>query len=100
MFITIGIILGFLFWKIVAGKHEGEKIERSFRFLVKGYYLHIHHWIWCTLLLLYLLITSNDNLFMFGLLIGSIIQGLQYRDRFIILYKKDRFTTIYSEFKQ
>jgi hypothetical protein len=43
--IFVGIIIGFLFWKLIAGKHEGDKIERSFRFSVKNYYIHIHHWI-------------------------------------------------------
>ena len=99
MTLIIGLLIGYFFWKLFAGKHEGDKIERSFRFLIRGYYIHIHHWIWCTLLLMYFFITSYQNYFVFGILIGSIIQGLQYRDRFVVFYKKEKFNTIYSKFK-
>ena len=61
MTLIIGLLIGYFFWKLFAGKHEGDKIERSFRFLIRGYYIHIHHWIWCTLLLMYFFITSYQN---------------------------------------
>ena len=99
MILTLGIIIGFLFWKLFAGKKTGDKIEKSFRFLVKDYYIHIHHWIWCLILLIVFLIINFQNQLIIGFLIGSIIQGLLYRDRFIIIYKKDKFDQIYSKFK-
>jgi hypothetical protein len=43
MIFIAGGILGFIFWKLFAGNHEGENLERSFRFLIRGHYLHIHH---------------------------------------------------------
>ncbi|MEK9184745.1 MAG: hypothetical protein AAB866_01090, partial [Patescibacteria group bacterium] len=81
------------------GKKEGEKLERSFRFAIKNYYIHIHHWIWCSLLLVLFLIIDFRNQFTLGFLVGSIIQGLFYRDKFVIFYKKDNFEKIYSKFK-
>ncbi len=91
--------MGFLFWKLVSGKHEGDKIEHSIRFMVKGYYIHIHHWVWCSLLLILAVLISFHNQLIIGFLVGSIIQGLLYRDRFTIVYKKEHFTKIYSKFK-
>ncbi len=99
MIIIFGTIVGFIFWKLFAGKKEGDRLERSFRFLIKDYYVHIHHWIYCSVLLIVFLIINFQNQFVIGFLIGSIIQGLLYRDRFIIIYKKDKFEEIYSKFK-
>jgi hypothetical protein len=97
--LLFGILLGFIFWKLFAGKYEGDKIEKSFRFLVGNYYIHIHHWLWCAILLLVLFFISFYNSFIYGLLLGSIVQGLIYRDRFYIIYNKDKFNEIYSKFK-
>ena len=99
MIFIIGIIIGFLFCKLIAGKYEGDKIKRSFRFSIKNYYIHIHHWIWCSVLLVVFLVIGFQNQFMLGLLLGSIVQGMFYRDRFVIFYKKDKFKQIYSKFK-
>lgn len=96
---TLGILAGFIFWKIVSGKQEGDKIEKSFRFIVRGYYIHIHHWIWCSLLLVILILLKYNNPFVLGFLIGSIAQGLMYKDRFLVFYKKERFNELYSKFK-
>ena len=99
MYFIVGIVFGFLFWKLFAGKKEGDKIERSFLFLIKGYYVHIHHWIWCLALLIIFFAIGLYNQFIIGFLTGSVIQGILYRDRFVIFYKKDKFKQIYSKFK-
>lgn len=88
MILIVSIIIGFLFSKIFSGKHEGDKIEKSLRLSIKNYYIHIHHWIWCSILLIIILIINLKNEFIIGLLIGSIIQGLSYKDRFLIIYPK------------
>jgi hypothetical protein len=99
MMLILGILLGFFFWKQVSGKYEGDKIERSWRPLIHGYYVHIHHWIWGLLLLVLALLFDIHTPLIVGLLIGSILQGLTYRDRFVIVYKKENFETIYARFK-
>ncbi|MEI7688617.1 MAG: hypothetical protein WCI91_00350 [Candidatus Nomurabacteria bacterium] len=88
MNLLAGIIVGFLFFKLFAGKYEGDKIERSLRFSIKNNYLHIHHWIFCLTLLIIILILGFKNELIIGLLIGSIVQGLTYKDRFLIIYSK------------
>lgn len=98
MIFVLGIIIGFGIFKLFSGKREGNKIKRSFRFLVNGYYIHIHHWIWCTILLILLLIINFQNQFIYGFLLGSIIQGLLYKDRFVVIYKKGDLNKIYSKF--
>ncbi len=99
MIYLIGTVLGFLFWKFTAGEYEGDKIEKSFRFIVKEYYIHIHHWIWCSFLLITFLLIGFRNEFVLGFLLGSVLQGLLYRDRFFIVYPTDSFGQIYSSFK-
>ena len=99
MIFILSVVVGFLFWKLVAGEKEGDKFERSFRFLTGDYYFHIHHWIWCLLLLIIFLVIGFRGELILGLLFGSIIQGLLYRDRFVVFYRKDKFEEIYSKFK-
>lgn len=99
LFLILGILIGFLFFQIFSGKYEGDKIERCVRFLINDYYVHIHHWIGAFVVLVTLIVFSFYNSFIYGFLIGSIIQGLKYRDRFYIVYHKDKFEKIYSKFK-
>ncbi len=89
-----------MFWKFFAGKYPGDKLEKSFRFKVYNYIIHIHHWIWSFVLLLILFALNINSSVAFGLLIGSIIQGLTYKDRFIMIYKDKDFEKIYSKFRK
>ncbi|NMB92296.1 MAG: hypothetical protein GYA31_01575 [Parcubacteria group bacterium] len=90
LLLFLGIIIGFLFWKIFAGKYEGDRLERSLRFLIKNYYIHLHHWLWSVILLVILFSLHIKIPFLYGILIGSIIQGLTYKDWYVIVYHKDR----------
>ncbi len=93
-------LLGFLFWNTFAGKYEGDKIERSFRFSIRNYKVHIHHWVWAIVLLLVLIFFHVFNSIIIGLLIGSIVQGLTYKDRFVFFYRGKDFERIYSKWKK
>ncbi|MBP6974560.1 MAG: hypothetical protein KBB54_01305 [Candidatus Pacebacteria bacterium] len=95
--LMLGTLIGFVFWKIISGKHEGDKIEKSLRFIIKGYYIHIHHWIWCSILLGVYVAVGFQNHLVIGILVGSIVQGLTYRDRLVIVYRKERYSQIYSK---
>ena len=97
--VLAGIIIGYIFWKSFSGRHEGERLDRSIRPVIFGYCVHIHHWIWCAVLLIGLTFGGTTSYFSVGLLIGSIIQGLAYRDRFVIIYKPEDFQKIYARFK-
>ncbi len=55
----------------------------------KGRY-HIHHWmIFSALYAPFILVERLRSKFLHGLIIGSIIQGLTYKDRFQIKYQSD-----------
>lgn len=97
IYIFISAILGFLIAKILCGKYEGDKPERSLRFSIEKYYLHIHHWIYGVVILIILLIFKFYNPSVFGFLMGIIVQGLFYKDRFVILYKKQDYQKIYQK---
>jgi hypothetical protein len=97
--LVISGLIGYLFWKIVAGKYPGDKPKKSLLISLSKYQLHIHHWIWCMVLLIVMLILKFYNPLLLGFLAGSIIQGLSYADRFVILYKKEDYQKIYSKFK-
>ncbi len=99
LILLLGIVIGFLFWKIVAGKYRGDKLEKSFRFSVRNYWIHIHHWLWSSILIAVLFFLNIRDLLLYGFLIGSIIQGLTYKDWYIIIYRKDKFHEIYSKFR-
>lgn len=94
-----GILISSTFLYFFAGKYEGDKIERSIRPKIGAYRIHIHHWIWASVVLIFCIIFEFYHPFIFGVLIGFISHGLIYRDRFIIFYKDEDFEKIYSKFK-
>ena len=95
----ISVVIGFLFWKFFAGKREGDRLERSIRPKIGPYRLHLHHWIICLVLLFVLLSLDINHPIFLGLLVGSVIQGLLYKDRFVVFYKDKDFEDIYSKFR-
>ena len=96
---TISAAIAHIFWDLVAGKYEGDKINRSLRFRLGNYWIHIHHWLYSAIILLVLLTLGLFNPILIGLSAGSIIQGLRYKDRFIICYHRKNFEKIYGRFK-
>ena len=96
----LGAILAFLFWKTFAGKYEGDRPERSCRLLVGNYYLHLHHWLWSLILLIVILILQVEYYILHGLLAGSVIQGLTYRDWYYVIYHKDVYEKLYARFRK
>lgn len=99
LFVLSGI-LGFIFWNLFSGKHEGDKLEQSLRFRIGIYTIHIHHWFIASVVLLVCLYNHITDPIILGLLAGSIIQGLKYRDRFLFIYKTSNFEKIYSKWKK
>lgn len=94
-----GVITAFVFWSVFAGKYEGDKLKRSIRLKIGMYRIHIHHWIWCLAILVIYVFFGFYHPFILGVLIGSIAQGLTYKDRFVIFYKDTDFERIYSKYK-
>src|SRR3989344_5924174 len=59
----------------------------------KNYRIHVHHWIWMSLILGYLNHIANGLnhlLYLKFFAIGSILQGISFRDRFTIFIKQKK----------
>lgn len=95
---TIGIILGFIISSYFSGHYEGHKKESGLYFIIGQYSIHIHHYLWTFLILVILFYLKIDIAILTGILAGATIQGLTYRDRFIIIYKTKDFENIYQKF--
>jgi hypothetical protein len=85
MLILLGIVIGFLIAKLVAGKNTGDRTQRAIRIPVGNIKVHIHHWIWASVILIVFILLKFQNYFLMGILVGIMIQGLSYTDRFKII---------------
>ncbi|MEK7519137.1 MAG: hypothetical protein AAB424_02445 [Patescibacteria group bacterium] len=84
----IGIAAGYGIAKFFAGKNENVQGRLpSIIFRVRGHKVHIHHWMWSIALLLLLIVLRIQSYLIYGFLIGITLQGLNYRNRFRIVYK-------------
>ncbi|HEY3380587.1 MAG TPA: hypothetical protein VGK32_02405 [Vicinamibacterales bacterium] len=90
---------GVVFWNAIAGRFEGDRLERSLRIPVGRYYLHVHHWLYCLgiMALLYSCGVAGPGLC--GFLSGSVAQGLTYRDWYLLVYDRDKGETLYSRWR-
>jgi hypothetical protein len=92
----LSIVGGVLFWNRIAGRFEGDRLERSLRLPLGRYYLHVHHWLYCLVLMggLYRFDVAGPGCY--GFLCGSIAQGFTYRDWYLLVYRKNRAEAIYA----
>ena len=96
--ILIGLSLSIIYTCLILPKKEGDipKIQPTIYPIVckgmihipisKERILHLHHWIICLIILI--IFYNKLNLILIGFLVGLCIQGLQYKDSFIIIKKK------------
>ena len=105
--ILIGFILGWIFGNVIGGKSEGKKGLIHWTWFLDTFKIHLHHWIIMSIILIMYIIMvasksailedpnetssllatinqSNYNSYIVGFLLGGIIQGLSYSDRFKI----------------
>jgi cell division protein FtsW (lipid II flippase) len=105
--LLIGGVLGYTITNFVSGKSEGEKGLIDFNWVTKPFKIHLHHWIIFSIILLCIFVfvfvfsenkhekkyenkydtqtyEKNKYNLIIGFLIGGIIQGLTYTDRFKI----------------
>lgn len=86
--LIVSAAVGYWVAKFFAGKDENTQGRLpSIIFHVQGYTVHIHHWVWGSLILVLLLAVQFRSAMVYGLLIGIILQGLGYRNRFQIIYR-------------
>ena len=92
-FYVIGLVLWFCFLYYVNAKKSGDYSFGMLKFkLGNKKILHIHHWMYYTVLLvgtLFLVSKFNSKLkwFILGILTGGILHGLSYDDFYKIYYK-------------
>lgn len=91
--------IGILFWNAIAGKFEGDRLERSLRIPLGRYCLHLHHWVYCLGLIALLYCADSTGPYACGFLAGSVLQGLTYRDWYLVLYEKDRADALYAQWR-
>ncbi len=97
--LIIGIIIGFFISEIFSGRKEG-KIGASILILeTKKHFYHLHHWLTSLIILIILMVLSVKNNFIYGLLIGMIIQGLTYKDFYKFLIRKREIKLSKKAFK-
>ena len=92
----VALFFGVLFWSVIAGRFEGDRLERSLRIPLGCYYLHVHHWLYCLGAMGGLYLLDLDHPWAYGLLSGSVMQGLTYRDWYLLLYRKCDAEAIYA----
>lgn len=87
----MGVIIGFSVAFFLSGQETGAKGKlKSWKFFIKNYTIHLHHWFLFSIILTILWILNLKNSFIFGLLTGAIIEGLTYKDFYKIIYKNPR----------
>lgn len=95
----LGLTISYLVCLIFAGRHEGDKINKSLRFKIGEFYIHIHHWIIGLVLFFICSYIGFTNYFILGIIIGLILQGISYKDRTLVVYKATDFSKIYEKFR-
>lgn len=74
LYLIIGFIFSYNLYYFYSAKKTGDY---SFMML-KNNYIHIHHWLYCLLLLL--LSLYYEYLFFIGFFYGGVVHGIQYSD--------------------
>ena len=93
------VAAGILFWTSVSGRYEGDRLERSLRLPLGSRYLHVHYWLYCAVLLVLLHLAGFSNPSACGFLIGSVVQGLTYRDWSLLYYEKSQADLTYAKWR-
>lgn len=81
----IGFLIGFLVFQLSTnGTGKKPKIFYIIQiYIKKDRCLHIHHWLLCMIILLFLLVFNCYREYtIIGFLSGAIVQGLTFPDRF------------------
>ncbi|PIS40789.1 MAG: hypothetical protein COT26_01555 [Candidatus Kerfeldbacteria bacterium CG08_land_8_20_14_0_20_43_14] len=88
----ISLGLGFYLAKLVSGKKAGQAgVLPSWRINIKNYIFWPHHWLIGLIELVVCLLFQVKIIFVYGLLLGIIIQGLTYKDFYYVFFQKDKY---------
>jgi len=94
LYFIIFICFGFFVAKFFSGKREEKEGHlKSLKFRIGSHILHIHHWLYGSIILLGLWLAGFYNDIVFGFFIGLVLQGLTYKDFYKIFYEE----TVYNK---
>ena len=88
-----GYVFGFDLCALVYGKNTGDVgLLPNIRFQLMGYYFSPHHWMYFLMLVFvtaflhhkYGFLTENVFRLVLGICVGGFVQGLTYKDWFIV----------------
>lgn len=103
--LLIGAVLGFtLYYLLSEGRNKSGsksktlqtknflgKLIPSAKFRIKGYEIHVHHWLYLLVILMIIILFFRELFYNYpiieGFLIGGIIEGLIYKNRFKMFKK-------------
>jgi hypothetical protein len=89
LILSTGVIFGYLIATLCSGGKEGKQARfKSLTFKTKNYIIHLHHWFIASIGLAILIFFNFYNNFIYGLLVGVIIQGLTYKDFYRLIYRR------------
>ena len=89
LLLAVGFLLGYIISAIFSGQTEGEEglLPSNLIFQVGDYFIHLHHWIFSSIVIIWFALRKYSNLFVYGILTGITLQGLMYTDFLKIIYK-------------
>ncbi len=90
---------GIVFWNGFAGRYEGDRLEHSLRIPVGRFYVHVHHWLYCLGIMAAFFALGLAGPGTCGFLVGSVVQGLTYRDWYLVVYDRGRGEELYARWR-
>lgn len=79
-------------------KNEGDIVWLMCRWEFGDFYIHIHHWLWYTLILFISLVYPLPfGFFIYGWCVAGIIDGLQFRDWYCICGSTKKLKSVIDE---
>jgi hypothetical protein len=102
MFLTLFLLAGIggiVFWEVIGGQFEGDRPQRSLRIPVGRFRVHLHHWLYSLGLMGLFYVWDAAGPGVLGFLSGSFVQGLTYRDWYLLVYDRSKGEEIYARWR-
>jgi len=90
--LIFGTVIGFLTARFISAKKEGRQGRLKFiKFKIGENVLHIHHWLYGSVVLLVMWQVGFYNDFIYGFFVGMVMQGLMYKDFYYIFFNEKEY---------
>lgn len=78
---SLGFIISYQVYYIYAGRKTGEYSVA----IIKIKNIHVHHWIYCSIIVIMIWVLGMNSPFIIGVCFGGITHGIQYSDWNVIV---------------